>query len=183
LLTVAYMRYLYSIFALLIISCRPDPKPAVVSMIDTFSSLQADVTSGLFVKDSVSPQEVVTFAKTLIGTKYAFGCSAPATGFDCSGFMTYVFNHFNIDVPRSSVDFTNEGISVALDNAHPGDLILFTGTDSRVRTVGHIGLVVSNDTSGLSFIHSSSGKENAVIITKLNDTYMVRFVKVIKIIR
>ncbi len=177
------MRYLYAIFALLIISCQPDPKPTAVSMIDSISTLPADVTSGLMIKDSVSPQEVVAFAKTLIGTKYVFGCSAPATGFDCSGFITYVFNHFNIDVPRSSVDFTNEGIPIVLENARQGDLILFTGTNSKIRTVGHIGLVVSNDTSGLSFIHSSSGKENAVIITKLNDTYMVRFVKVIRIIK
>jgi cell wall-associated NlpC family hydrolase len=92
-----------------------------------------------------------------------------------------VFQHFNIEVPRSSSGFTDEGSPVALNDAMPGDLILFTGTNSQIRTVGHIGLVVSNDTSGIHFIHSSSGKENSVIITQLDERYMARFVKVIRI--
>jgi cell wall-associated NlpC family hydrolase len=132
--------------------------------------------------NSTLPGRVVVFAKTFIGTPYKFGCTAPDIGFDCSGFITYVFNHFNIDVPRSSEGFTNEGTPISLANALPGDLILFTGTNGRVRTVGHIGLIVAHDTSGVSFIHSSSGKENAVIITQLNERYMARFVKVIRIL-
>lgn len=176
------MRYWNSIWLLLMIACKQEPDPHHQGFTDV-TCPPVDTAYFAEAKDSILPDKVVAFAKTLIGTRYQFGCQAPSTGFDCSGFITYVFNHFNISVPRSSVDFTNEGTLVSLDKAMPGDLILFTGTNSKVRVVGHIGLVVANDTSGLSFIHSSSGKENAVIITRLNEGYMSRFIKVIRLLR
>jgi len=128
------------------------------------------------VKDTLLPQKLVAYAKTLVNTCYNFGCSTPSAGFDCSGFITYVFSHFGITVPRSSVDFKNEGTAVELALSKPGDVILFTGTTGKA--IGHIGLIISNDTSGIFFIHSSSGTACGVIITKLNDYYMSRFVKV-----
>lgn len=130
----------------------------------------------------VTPAQIVIFASSLLGTRYSFGCTAPSTGFDCSGFINYVFDHFHITVPRSSVDFTNVGTTIALKACMPGDLILFTGTDSHQRTVGHIGIITVNDEDGISFIHASSGKEMAVIVTRLDDRYMARFVKVVRII-
>jgi cell wall-associated NlpC family hydrolase len=132
--------------------------------------------------DTTLPARIVAFAKTQLGIPYHYGCAAPSTGFDCSGFINYVYHHFNIEVPRSSVDFTNYGTTVPLEHSRPSDLILFTGTNSRVRTVGHIGIVVANDSSGVSFIHASSGKEEAVIVTRMNDRYKARFVKVVRIV-
>jgi cell wall-associated NlpC family hydrolase len=128
------------------------------------------------------PDSIVAFAKTLIGTPYKFGCTAPETGFDCSGFITYVFSHFHVKVPRSSVDFTNEGTPVAAGKERPGDIILFTGTNPQIRTVGHIGIIVSNVNGLLTFIHASSSKEMAVIITEMNDRYRARFVKIIRLV-
>ena len=88
------------------------------------------------------PAELIAFAKTLIDVPYKYASTDPSEGFDCSGFITYIFNHFDIAVPRSSVGFTNMGKTIDLQNARPGDLILFTGTDSSIRVVGHMGLVV-----------------------------------------
>ena len=53
---------------------------------------------------TTSPAEILQFAKTLIGTPYLYASTDPTNGFDCSGFITYVFNHFTIAVPRSSVE-------------------------------------------------------------------------------
>lgn len=128
----------------------------------------------------VLPQDVVRFAQTLIGTPYVYASTDPKVGFDCSGFITYVFNHFGIAVPRSSVDFTTVGKTVAAAEAQPGDLILFTGTDSTERHVGHMGLVVSNSDT-LQFIHATSGKAMGVTITPLNGYYQKRFVRVTRI--
>jgi cell wall-associated NlpC family hydrolase len=164
-------------------SCRQEPKLVYTTPIYSEFRLPADTTTRVIPKDTVLRTQIVAFAKTLIGTPYKFGCTAPSIGFDCSGFITYVFNHFNITVPRSSVDFTNEGDPVVLGNARPADLILFTGTNSKIRTVGHIGIIYSNDTSGISFIQSTSGKEYGVTITPLNGHYLTRFVKVIRIIK
>lgn len=130
--------------------------------------------------EKLSRNDLVDFAKTLIGVTYKWAGTSPDNGFDCSGFITYVFNHFNVKVPRSSVDFTNVGKEVPLALAKPGDLILFTGTDSTIRIVGHMGIVVDNvDT--LHFIHSTSGKQYGVTITPLNIYYRGRFVKVVDI--
>jgi cell wall-associated NlpC family hydrolase len=128
-----------------------------------------------------SPEEILAFARTQLGVPYLFASTDPAQGFDCSGFITYVFNHFGIYVPRSSIQFTNEGTEVDLENAAPGDLILFTGTDSTATHVGHMGIVENRRNDTLFFIHSSSGKANGVVITPFQRYYEKRFVKVIRV--
>jgi len=130
---------------------------------------------------SAIPDSLVAFGKSLVGTPYLYASSDPQNGFDCSGFITYVFNHFGIAVPRSSVDFTNVGIEIPKEFASPGDLILFTGTDSTIRIVGHMGIVESNERGNLLFLHSTSGKAYGVVISPLNGYYETRFEKVIRV--
>lgn len=127
-----------------------------------------------------SKHELVSFAKTLIGIPYKYASTDPSKGFDCSGFITYVFNHFNLEVPRSSVDFTNLGEQINQLNAKEGDLILFTGTNDSIKIVGHMGIITDN-TDTLSFIHSTSGRANGVTVSKLSEYYKKRFVKIIRI--
>jgi len=129
---------------------------------------------------NTDPATLLAFAKTLKGIPYKYASSDPASGFDCSGFITYVFNHFGIAVPRSSADFSDQGTPVTLGLAKPGDLILFTGTDSSIRTVGHMGIITYAGDS-IVFIHSTSGKADGVTETTLNPYYMERFVKVIRV--
>jgi cell wall-associated NlpC family hydrolase len=129
---------------------------------------------------NVNREEIVSFAETLIGIPYRYGSTDPKIGFDCSGFITYVFNHFKIKVPRSSIDFTNVGKEIPAASAKRGDIILFTGTDSTERFVGHMGIVVSNSDT-LRFIHSTSGKQYGVTITPLTKYYQGRFIKTIQI--
>ena len=169
-------------------SCRPEiNKPSPSDTENYFPATllsMPPVDSTDFVKypDSSLAQKIVAFAKTQLGVQYKYCSMTPEGGFDCSGFINYVFNHFNIKVPRSSVDFTNEGTEVSLSKCKPGDLILFTGTDSHIRIVGHIGLIVANDNGNISFIQATSGAEYCVTISPLNKSYMVRFVKVIRLI-
>ena len=130
---------------------------------------------------NIPPQQVVDFAKTLVGIPYRYASTDPKVGFDCSGFITYVFNHFGIIVPRSSIDFTGVGKEISPEAAKPGELILFTGTDSTEKFVGHMGLIVSNDKGVLNFIHSTSGKKYGVTITEYNGYYKSRYMKTIRI--
>lgn len=122
------------------------------------------------------PEKIMQFAETLVGVPYRYGSTDPSVGLDCSGFITHVFNHFDIEVPRSSIDFTNEGIEVNEKEVKRGDIILFTGTNHKERFVGHMGLVVSATNNELSFIHSTSGKAMSVTITPLNEYYRRRLV-------
>lgn len=148
--------------------------------IDTLLKNKLALPKGSINTKNVHPQLVVDFAKTLIGVTYKYGSTNPAEGFDCSGFVTHVFSNFNIVVPRSSIDFTHVGKEVSALDAKPGDLVLFTGTDSADRFVGHMGIIVSND-STLQFIHATSGKQYGVTITPLNEYYQKRYVKTIRI--
>lgn len=129
----------------------------------------------------VHPSEVVTYAKTLIGVPYRYASTDPKVGFDGSGVITHVFNHFGIIVPRSSRDFTEVGQGIDPSHAKPGDLVLFTGTDSTEKFVGHMGLVVSNTKGNLEFIHSTSGKKYGVTISPLSGYYQSRYVKTVRI--
>jgi cell wall-associated NlpC family hydrolase len=129
----------------------------------------------------IGPAEVLDFARSLIGIPYKYGSTDPAQGFDCSGFITHVFSHFKIKVPRSSIDFTNVGRTVPLDSARAGDLVLFTGTDSTERHVGHMGIVTSNKGGQVEFIHSTSGKSYGVTISPLSRYYLGRYVRTARI--
>jgi cell wall-associated NlpC family hydrolase len=137
--------------------------------------------SDTIITGNIKAKILVEYAHTLIGTPYLYGSTDPSAGFDCSGFITYVFNHFHIEVPRSSIGFTNVGKEVVPVKAMPGDLILFTGTDTSIRDVGHMGIIVSNVDGNIKFIHATSGRAKAVVITSFESYYYSRFVKVIRI--
>ena len=134
--------------------------------------------------NDVSADSVIGFAQTLIGTRYRAASSNPLYGFDCSGFVSYVFKNFDVKVPRSSEEFYNAGERINMEDAKPGDVILFTGTRTHhPHSIGHVGIVFSNDGDGLKFIHSTSGKEHGVTITAMDDTYKRRFVQVVRLLK
>lgn len=129
----------------------------------------------------ITPYELVGFACSLSGTPYKYNSTDPKQGLDCSGFVTCVFNHFGIMVPRTSVDFTPVQTPVPLDSARLGDLILFTGTDSTKKIVGHMGIICSLPGEPLRFLHASSGKNGGVIESDFHTPYFeARYIKTIR---
>lgn len=70
---------------------------------------------------------VVAYAKQFIGTKYTYGGSSPSTGFDCSGFTSYVYKHFGISLPRTSGGQSGVGTAVSKANLQAGDLVIYRG--------------------------------------------------------
>lgn len=131
----------------------------------------------------VCADDLLGFAQTLIGTRYRSSSSNPAYGFDCSGFVSYVFKNFSFNVPRSSCAFISVGEKIKLDDAKPGDIILFTGTSKRSRRIGHIAIMMSNQDGDVTFIHSTSGKEHGVTISNMDERYKQRFVQVIRLLK
>jgi lipoprotein Spr len=132
--------------------------------------------------DSVTGDSIIQFARTLIGVRYRTATSDPLRGFDCSGFVNYVFKNFNFIVPRSSCEFINIGEKIRFEDAKPGDIILFT-SPTRHHRIGHIGIVLCNEGDDFEFIHSTSGKEHGVTITAMGQTYRHRFVQVIRLLK
>lgn len=70
---------------------------------------------------------VVEYAKQFIGTKYVYGGSAPSTGFDCSGFTSYVYKNFGVSLPHSSGGQASVGTAVSKENLALGDLVIYSG--------------------------------------------------------
>ena len=81
-----------------------------------------------------------------------------------------------------SVDFTPVQHPVDLKDAKAGDLILFRGTDSTVKIVGHMGIICSIPGEELKFIHATSGKAKAVVETAYYTSYYrTRYIKTIRV--
>jgi len=110
--------------------------------------------------DTISSYNLVYFAQSLIGVPYREASSDPSVGFDCSGFVSYVFKNFDAEVPRSSSEYAGIGHQINIEDARPGDILLFTGTKSHnPNSIGHVAIVYSYDGNKLRFIHSTSGKK------------------------
>lgn len=173
---------------LLLASCSSSRKSTVVKSPITKAD---DIKSTVKIKKKVpviiintrdvSGDEVVDFAEKLKGIKYAYGSAVKEKGFDCSGFITYVFREFNIPVPRISYDFTNAGKEIPIKDSKRGDIILFTGSDPNSGIVGHMGIVTSNQNGEVEFIHASSSR--GVMISGMNSYFVPRFVKVNRIFK
>lgn len=133
---------------------------------------------------TLDKDSLVSFCKKHLGTKYNYGNCDPKSGFDCSGFVYFVFNHFKVKVPRSSADFENFGEKVSMDSCRIGDVIVFTGTDAKRRKPGHVGIIISKPGEDLQFIHSSSDKKKPGIkISHYNasENYKKRYLKTVRV--
>jgi cell wall-associated NlpC family hydrolase len=101
---------------------------------------------------------------SVLGVPYKFA-GTTEKGFDCSGFTSYVFAKFNIDLPHTSKGQAKEGTWVDKSDLRPGDLVFFN-TDGK--GISHVGIYVGN---GL-FYHSATNK--GVTVTSLDDSYYVK---------
>ncbi len=138
-------------------------------------------TSDNSVDHSFSQRDsIVNYAMELLNTPYV-EAGSDEKGFDCSGFIYYVFNHFSIDVPRSSPQYENFGSDVPIDQVKKGDILVFLSPTSNV--IGHLGVVTNPKGMESDFIHATSGRAMKVVVTSLTvDGYKRRFVKAISVI-
>ena len=124
--------------------------------------------------------KIVSFGMRLLGTPYIVAGSGK-NGFDCSGFVYFVFNHFKIQVPRSSSQFENYGKEIPIGSVKKGDILLFLSPTRNV--IGHIGIVSNPKGMESDFIHATSGREMKVIVTSLKKPgYTSRFIKAIRVL-
>jgi len=126
--------------------------------------------------------DVINFAKKMLGTPYHFASSSPKRGFDCSGFVRYVFNNYNISLPRSSKLYDALGKGLKPEEFKVGDVLVFYGFKDKTR-IGHVGIICEADGMNSRFIHSSSGKAHGVTISHLGSAmYTSRFYKCVDVI-
>jgi len=97
---------------------------------------------------------IVQEARKQLGIPYKYAGKSPRTGFDCSGFIFYVMNRFDIPVSPASKIMANEGREIRVNQVRPGDIIYYKR--SAMGRVFHVSLVVGNGPSGIQVIHSVS---------------------------
>ena len=109
-------------------------------------------------------QEVLISALSLTGIQYKYGGNSPATGFDCSGFVRYVFhNAANLSLPPTARAIAQIGKSVKKDELQPGDLVFFNTLKSAF---SHVGIYLGDN----KFIHAPS-KGKSVQVESMQNSY------------
>lgn len=110
-------------------------------------------------------QQIVEYAETFLGVPYVWGGTTPK-GFDCSGLVMYVYNHFGINICRTSYEQYHTSVKkISKSELQPGDLVFFTRADTG-NDVGHVGIYVGDG----MFIHAPRSGKN-VEYASLNATY------------
>ena len=118
---------------------------------------------------------IIKYAKQFMGVPYVWGGMSPS-GFDCSGFINYVFRGFGFSLTRTSYGLAELGTTVSLKDLQPGDLMFFKARNLNSRQVGHVALVVDTTDGIIQFIHAA--RTGIRIDTFNNHSYYVpRYIK------
>ncbi len=113
------------------------------------------------------PPEIVATALSLTGVAYRYGGDSPEEGFDCSGFVRYVYARHGIVLPRDTVSMASALPQVPLAARLPGDLLFFQTAD---RPYTHVGIYMGQN----KFVHAPSVRTGAVRVSDLRAGYWWR---------
>jgi len=116
-------------------------------------------------------QQIVEYASKFLGVKYVWGGESPS-GFDCSGFVLYVFRNFGVTLPHRADLQAQKGTYVKREELKVGDAIFFD-TDGGKDYINHVGIYIGNN----RFIHASSSRSAACVkIDELSSFYSKSYV-------
>ncbi|MFC2073521.1 C40 family peptidase [Campylobacterota bacterium] len=116
-------------------------------------------------------QKLLEDAKYFKGGKYVWGGTTPE-GFDCSGYVQYLYKKHNIKLPRTAWAQSKKGESVDIDHLQKGDLLFFLTDKKRGIPVTHVGIYIGNG----NFIHAASKKQGIIISPLTHGSYAETFV-------
>lgn len=114
--------------------------------------------------NSAAGDQIVSFARQYLGYRYVYGGTTPSTGFDCSGFIYYIYKSCGYSISRSLSAQANTGTAVSKSELQAGDIVFFNNTSSGA--LGHVGIYIGNGT----MIHAANSKRGVVTDT-INSGY------------
>lgn len=151
--------------------------PAINDSISTLTEKSIiSIDDTVTIKNSKQVDDIISFAKTFLGTPYHYAGSSPS-GFDCSGFIYYVMGNFGMTLTHSSYGMAEFGETVKLSEIRPGDLMFFKGRNVNSTQVGHVSLVVDVTPDAIMFIHSSTSRGVVIENFKTSRYFIPRFLK------
>jgi cell wall-associated NlpC family hydrolase len=144
---------------------RPPTEPHITAEVfpqeAPVSALDADLP------DTV--QQILFDALSLKGVRYKYGGRTPETGFDCSGFVRYVFQQAaGIALPHNTKAISKLGASISAEHLIPGDLVFY---NTRQTTFSHVGIYLGDD----RFIHAPSSGGTVNIVSMTDSYWSARF--------
>ncbi|SFL48974.1 C40 family peptidase [Pelosinus propionicus] len=123
-------------------------------------------SAALPIGQSGQSAQILTIASSLLGQPVVWGGASPVQGFDCSGFVQYVYRQAGINLPRTADLQFLVGRTVSPASLQPGDLVYFTTYEPGA---SHVGIYIGRD----KFIHTSFSK-GVVAIGDMNDPYFMQ---------
>ena len=116
-------------------------------------------------------KKLLDYAKYFKGGKYVWGGTSPK-GFDCSGYVQYLYKKHHINLPRTAWAQSKQGISVDKNHLEKGDLLFFLTDKKRGIPITHVGIYIGNG----EFIHAASRKQGIIISPITHGHYAKTFV-------
>ena len=133
---------------------------------EIISGYQSAVSRTVSSQTKETGNKLVDFALGYVGSRYVYGGASPS-GFDCSGFTSYVYKNFGYSLSRTATQqYNNNGYTVSKSELIPGDLVFFS---SNGKYITHVGIYIGED----EFVHASTSSAG-VIISRLDSTYYTR---------
>lgn len=125
---------------------------------------------------SLDGSRIIEKGAEFLGTPYRYGGQRPG-GFDCSGFVLYIYSQFGYDLPHNAAAQYRYGADIGKSDLAVGDLVFFACNRSGI---DHVGIYSGNN----QFIHSSSPRSGGVIYSSLSEGYYAgRYVGARRILR
>ena len=166
-------RYLVSIFLLLCsTACAAvepvtEPKAGAVPVVAEPTQTASNESAIDSAEWSGMVREILMSALSLTGIKYKYGGGSPETGFDCSGFVRYVFQQAaSLTLPHSARALSQLGQIIPMEQLRPGDLVFF---DTLKSAFSHVGIYLG----GSRFIHAPSAG-GSINVVNMNDAYWAK---------
>lgn len=100
-------------------------------------------------------QDIADYGRKFVGTTYKYAGQTPSTGFDCSGFTSYVMKGFGVALSPASAAQSTTGKKIPLDRVLPGDLLFFGENEKKIQ---HVALIVKRDKTGITCVHSTTSR-------------------------
>ncbi len=120
---------------------------------------------------ALDKQKLLEDAKYFKGGKYVWGGTTPK-GFDCSGYVQYLYKKHNVNLPRTAWSQSKKGVDVAKEDLQKGDLLFFLTDKKRGIPVTHVGIYIGDG----NFIHAASKKKGIIISPLTHGSYAKTYV-------
>lgn len=147
----------------------------ILGQLDNLSEKRANLAQSAV---KYNKENILINAKRHLGEEYVWGGTNPG-GFDCSGYMQYLYAKEGVSIPRTANQQSKVGKEVSRFKLKKGDLLFFLTDKSRNIPITHVGMYLGDD----KFIHAASKKEGIIISSFSKSRYSKIFVKATRIIK